>query len=216
MQHKSIDVEVKAEGQGEVLAVFSTFGVKDHDGDVTLPGAFDDGAAVRISAYNHSSWGGVLPVGKGVIHQDDTKAVMEGQFFMGTQAGKDTFTVVREMKDLGEWSYGFDIQDSEQGEHEGEKVRMLKKLKVHEVSPVLLGAGIGTQTLATKSREAKDLTDEEVLAAAAELLKRGLSLPPDLVKAVRDMDSETALTTRRKDTLRLIASAHGIDTGGEK
>lgn len=213
MLHKSIDV--KAEGQGEVLAVFSTFGVKDHDGDVTLPGAFDQGAPVRISAYNHSSWGGVLPVGKGVIRADEAKAVMEGKFFMDTQAGKDTFTVVKEMGELGEWSYGFDILDSERGDHEGKSARFLKKLKVHEVSPVLLGAGIGTQTLATKSREVADLTDDEVLAAASELLKRGLTLPPDLVEAVRKMDAEAASTKRRQDSLLAIAAANGIDIGGE-
>lgn len=214
MQHKSIDV--KAEGQGEVLAVFSTFGVKDHDGDVTFPGAFDQGAPVRISAYNHSSWGGVLPVGKGVIRADEQKAVMEGKFFMDTQAGKDTFTVVKEMGELGEWSYGFDILESEPIEHEGSKARGLKKLKVHEVSPVLLGAGIGTQTVAAKTRKPEELTDDELIAACKQLLTRGLALPSDLVEAVRKMDAEAASTKRRTDSLRLIAASHGIDTGGEK
>lgn len=215
MLQKSIDV--KAEGEGEVLAVFSTFGVKDHDGDVTFPGAFDEGAAVRISAYNHSSWGGVLPVGKGVIRADEQKATMEGKFFMDTQHGRDTFTVVKEMGDLGEWSYGFDILESEPIEFEGSKARGLKKLKVHEVSPVLLGAGIGTQTLATKSLG--ELSDEECAERAVEackaLLKRGISLPPDLVEAVRKQDAETAETKRRKDSLLAIAAANGINIGGE-
>src|SRR5512136_179778 len=66
-------IEIKADGQpGEFRAVFATFNVIDKDGDVTLPGAFKDGAAVRISYWGHR-WQD-LPVGKGVIHQDDKKA----------------------------------------------------------------------------------------------------------------------------------------------
>lgn len=214
MLHKSIDV--KAEGKGEVLAVFSTFGVKDHDGDVTFPGAFKQGAPVRISAYNHSSWGGVLPVGKGVINADQEKATMEGQFFMETQAGKDTFTVVKELGPLGQWSYGFDILESEPIELDGEKLRGLKSLEVHEVSPVLLGAGINTQTVAAKSRRVEDFSDEELLDACKQLLKRGLALPSDLVEAVRKADEAEAAQTKTRDSLLAIAAANGIDIGGEK
>jgi hypothetical protein len=52
---------------------------------------------------------------------------------------------------LQEWSYSFDILDASFGEFEGKQVRFLRKLKVHEVSPVMLGAGIGTHTRAIKS-----------------------------------------------------------------
>ncbi|MEV2277715.1 HK97 family phage prohead protease [Nocardiopsis sp. NPDC049922] len=145
-------VEIKDADKGIVQAVFSTFDMIDHDGDVTLPGAITDGAPVRISSYNHTSWGGALPVGKGVVRVRDNTAVLEGQFFMGTTHGRDTFETVKQMGALQEWSYGFDIEDAEPGERDGQRVRLLRRLKVHEVSPVLLGAGIGTRTLATKSR----------------------------------------------------------------
>jgi hypothetical protein len=36
-----------------VSAVFATFGVIDRDGDLALPGAFEDGAEVDISSYGH-------------------------------------------------------------------------------------------------------------------------------------------------------------------
>lgn len=211
MQHKAI--KATAGDSGEVTAIFSTFDVVDHDGDVTLPGAFTDGAKVRISAYNHTSWQGALPVGKGVIHTTETEAVMEGQFFMNTAQGRDTFTVVKELADIGEWSYGFDVDDAIPGEFDGQPVRFLRKLTVHEVSPVLLGAGIGTRTLAAKSLD--DMTDEEcerqALDACKALLKRGLALPSDLVEAVRKMDADADDTKRRLGSLRLIAAANGID-----
>lgn len=138
--------------EGRVQAVFATFDVKDHDGDVTLKGAFGN-QQVRISAYNHKSWSGALPVGKGTISETGDGAVLDGQFFVNTTHGADTFETVKQMGDLQEWSYGYDVDDSERGTKDGAPVRFLKALTVHEVSPVLLGAGLGTRTLAAKSRQ---------------------------------------------------------------
>jgi hypothetical protein len=154
MNRKTISrVEVKDEDRGEVAAVFSTLGVIDSDGDVTLPGAFEDGAKVRISAYGHKSWDGVLPVGKGSIREVGDEAIMTGRFFLDTPAGAETFTVVKELSadGLQEWSYGYDPVEFSFGEQDDRPVRFLSKLKVHEVSPVLLGAGVGTRTLTVKS-----------------------------------------------------------------
>ena len=152
MSTKSLHrVEVKDADRGEVTAVFATLGVKDSDGDVTLPGAFEDGSEVVISAYGHTSWQGLLPVGKGTIREVGNEAILSSQFFMDTQAGKDTFTVVKNLGAQGEWSYGYDPVKYSFGEHDGEQVRFLESLKVFEVSPVLLGAGVGTRTLAAKA-----------------------------------------------------------------
>lgn len=144
-------VEIKNAAKGEVEALFSTLNVVDKDGDVTLDGAFEDGAPVKISSYGHAVWGGAPPVGKGVIRAIPGGAVLKGQFFMDTTAGRDTFNIVKQLADEQEWSYGFDVLDFEHGEHDGQRVRFLKRLKVHEVSPVFMGAGVGTRTLAVKS-----------------------------------------------------------------
>jgi hypothetical protein len=148
-------VEIKDADKGTVKAVFSTFDVVDHDGDVTAPGAIEDGAPVRISAYGHASWGGALPVGKGVVRIKGGEAILEGQFFLDTTHGRDTFETVKQLSEDGlqEWSYGFDVLDAEPAERDGKQVRLLKRLKVHEVSPVLLGAGINTRTLVAKSHD---------------------------------------------------------------
>ena len=143
--------------EGDVRALFATLNEIDKDNDVTLPGAFESGAAVRIAAYGHNSMGmsPQLPTGRGEIFADDEKAVMRGRFFLETTAGKDTYLTVKEMGDLQEWSYEYDILEAEPGTHRGQPVQHLKKLKVHGVTPVYLGAGIGTQTLDIKS-----LTDQ--------------------------------------------------------
>lgn len=161
METKAIKLTLpEGEPEGTVRALFARFNVIDHDGDVTLPGFLPDGAPVRISAYGHSSWGGQLPVGKGVIRRTDEGQIFEGRFFLDTQAGRDTYLTVKEMGDLQEWSYGFDIMPggARDGEFQSQRVRFLQPLEdgspgavVHEVSPVLVGAGIGTRTLAVKS-----------------------------------------------------------------
>ncbi|MBN9737306.1 MULTISPECIES: HK97 family phage prohead protease [unclassified Pseudonocardia] len=166
-------LRVKSEARGEVEAVFATLGVRDLDGDVTIPGAFTEGQEVRISAYGHSSWDGALPVGRGRITVRGNQAVMAGKFFLDTEAGRDTFAVVKHMGELQEWSYGFDVVDSEFGDHAGQRVRFLRRLSVHEVSPVLLGAaGPGrTRTLVAKSAARDHLSpgDRAELRAIAQL-----------------------------------------------
>ncbi|MCI2421502.1 HK97 family phage prohead protease [Saccharopolyspora sp. K220] len=175
MDTKRLHVEVKdADDRGEVTAVFSTFNVKDSDQDVTLPSAFQDGAPALISAYGHTSWTGLLPVGKGTITTTSTEAVFQGQFFMDTQHGADTFRTVKHTGELQEWSYGYDPVEFSYGDHEGERVRFLKQVKVHEVSPVMLGAGVGTRTLAAKSAAGMKFSDEAhaVMAAVSALADR--------------------------------------------
>lgn len=152
MEKKSVSIEIKSESEGVVTARFATLGVKDLDGDVTERGAFGK-QRVKVSSFNHSSWGNGLPVGVGEIYEKGDEVLAELKFFMDTTHGRDHFETVKGLGDLGEWSYGFDIQEYRQpDESERQKGvrRVLKKLNVFEVSPVLRGAGIGTATLGVK------------------------------------------------------------------
>lgn len=152
-------VSIKSGGPlGQAVATFSRFNAIDADGDVTLATAFEHGAPAVVSAYGHMSWKGVLPVGAATIHADHEKASASVQFFMDTESGRDTFAVVRQLAELGlgEWSYGYDILDSERGTFEGKPVQFLKRLKVFEISPVLVGAGVRTGTDETKDAVARE------------------------------------------------------------
>lgn len=189
-------VEVKDADKGEIVAVFATLGVIDSDGDVTVKGAFPNDAPVVISAYGHTSWQGVKPVGKGVIREVGDEAILEGQFFLDTVEGRDTFTVVKELGGLGlqEWSYGYDPVKFSFGDHEGQQVRFLEELKVHEVSPVLKGAGVGTRTVAAKSGGMKFGEHvEAVLADVDDLVSRAadvVALRASKGKAISDISAE--------------------------
>lgn len=188
-------VTVKAADEGKVSAVFSTFNVVDHDGDLTLPGAIKDGTEVVISSYGHESHWGALPVGKGIIRTTDTEAILEGQFFLDTTHGRDTFNTVKGLADLQEWSYSLQDVASKSDNVDGQDVRVLESIgKIKEVSPVLMGAGIGTRTLAAKGLttlhdqiEAAAATLDEVVASA----ERVVALRAEKGKSLSAVNAES-------------------------
>ncbi len=175
MERKIVTLKgLKLDETGAFRALFAPFNNEDKQGDITLPGAFGKHQKVIISAYGHGSWSGTLPVGKGFIHDDEGEdgGVVEGQFFLNTQAGKDTYTIVKELGDLQEWSYALPEIDYEMRTVDGHTVRVLKRITVNEVSPVLLGAGNGTRTLAIKGVLSFAEQMEKVTMSAEDALER--------------------------------------------
>ena len=156
--------ELKAEGDGLFAARIATLDVLDKDNDIPVKNAFADAGVVRVSRFNHSSAvRDDLPVGVATIREDGDHVIAEGKLNLETDGGKSLYDTLRFEQEHGvtsEWSYGFTVVDSEQ-ETRGEKtVRVLKKLHPFEVSPVLRGAGEGTQTLMVKT--ATDFVDLEL------------------------------------------------------
>lgn len=142
---------LKAEGEeGAFTAVFATMNVIDWHQDVTETGAFQDGQGVVIEPWNH---GWDLPSGKGVVMSDGKSAWVDGQFFLDTESGRETYRTVKNLGPLAEWSYSFDILESAEGDFDGQRVRFLRKLDVVGVGPVTRGAGIDTRTVTIKQKE---------------------------------------------------------------
>jgi HK97 family phage prohead protease len=217
-QRKSLSgLKITDESKGEVSAVIATFNVKDHDGDVTVPGAFKDGTEVRISAYNHKSWEGALPVGRGTITQTDTEAVATMKFFLNTSQGRDTFETVKAMGDLQEWSYSLHNVVSEYKDFNGASARILKSIDVEEVSPVLLGAGIDTRTLAVKNREQFSDHAESVVTDVDALIERAAEVKAMRLAKGKGMGEQskellTNLDASLKRLREVLASAPDTDT----
>ena len=201
--HKALtDVTLKGPDSGLIEAVFSTFDVIDKDGDVTLKGAFTEGAPVVISAYGHTSWDGALPIGKGSIHEDGQQAVMRGEFFLNTTHGRDAWETVKQLSSAGlqEWSYSLRDVVSKRGKVDGQNVRIIERVNsVTEVSPVLLGAGTDTRTLSTKSTKFSEHIDtvrtevDELLVRAQGVMtlraSQGKSIAPASVAALDELVS---------------------------
>lgn len=142
---------IESEVPGAVSACFSTFNVVDKDGDIVLASAFQPAQPVPLT-WAHD-W--AQPVGKGVIRVDADRAVFDGAFFLETQAGLEAYKTVKAMGSLQEYSFGFSVIDSSYETRDGKPVRVIKQAKVYEVSPVLVGAGENTRTLAIKTASAE-------------------------------------------------------------
>lgn len=150
---------------GTIQAVIATLDVKDLDGDVTRPGAFGTQSMAIVQAHD----GQDVMLGKGTLTEKDGKAIFTGRFNLDDPAAKALHSkLVFDLANgdpLIEWSYAFNINDggSKHGEFEGDDVQFFQPLddgtpgiEVVEVSPVLKGAGVGTGTLAAKSRKFAD------------------------------------------------------------
>lgn len=155
----------RADSPGAISVRFASLNQIDADGDVTLPGAFGN-QTVRIQSHGHatSTW----TIGKGVIREEGDAAIMDGLLNLDMPEGRNAHASLKFDLEKGEplqqWSYVFQIEDADFGQYQGQTVRFLKRLKVHSVDPVFLGAGVGTATLAVKGIDtstAEELTSSE-------------------------------------------------------
>jgi len=164
--HKTAVCDVELKGSdGRFVARIFTFGGPDHDGDIQVPGSIvNEGAVVPVSSWGHGSWKSAPPVGQAAVRLDGTGALAEGRFYLSTQAGREHFEIVRSAGKSQSWSYGFDITDHDyDGGH-----RVIRAQVVHEVSPVLRAAGIGTETVSIDTgpeTRAADLSDLAAIKA---------------------------------------------------
>lgn len=196
MLRKNYEAEVKridAEGKG--VAVIATLNVIDSDGDVTQPGAFGVGQTVPIVPAH--DWQHV-PIGKGTIREEGNEALFDFQLNMKLGFARAWYEHLKFDLETPpakqQWSYGFSIPTggSEVGEFAGQRVRRLKRLKVHEVSPVIAGAGIDTRTLALKQATDQDIA--ELAAAFHEIQHKSERL--DAQMAAREFERLTERVTK--------------------
>lgn len=200
---KKFQVKAIDETKGEVTAVIATLNVKDHDGDVTIAGAFGSQEAVIVPAHDWDS----VPLGRASISEEGGDVVALMKFNLDIEDGRKWYSAIKFDFKAGnpkqEYSYGYEILDADKGEHKGQRVQFLKKLKVIEVSPVLLGAGIGTGTASVKGRKAYvDVVDswESVQSAIQEAAAAALNDPYCYIEAT--LDDSVLLVTMQWDGTR--------------
>jgi len=156
MDYKNFSGSVKAEKSGEFSALFCKFDQVDKDGDLILREAFTPGQKVAC-CWGHD-WSRICGSGRVEIltGYPGPGAVFEGKFFMDTQAGEEAYRTVKNLGELSQWSWGFRTIDSAYEERNGETIRVIKRVELFEVSPVLIGAGYDTQLLAIKGGDTQE------------------------------------------------------------
>ena len=184
METKIFQVK-QVDDTGQVSAVFATLNVIDHDEEVTRPGAFGSQEAVIVPTHDWHS----VPLGKGLLRESNHEAIGDMKFNLEIPIAKEWHSALKFDLENGtplqQWSYGFDVLQESKGEFEGRQVRFLEKLKVHEISPVLLGAGINTRTLAVKEHP-----DLEKIQSGFQVRRIMNEVSETLHKTQRIIDSE--------------------------
>ncbi|MBW8638986.1 HK97 family phage prohead protease [Hoeflea sp. WL0058] len=193
MKCRKSGIALKAmDDDGHGMARIATLSAIDHDGDTYAKGAFSaeggDQWAQILAAHN---WG-TVPLGKARVFERGDEALAELHLNLNTDAGKEWHAALKfdlegcdgtgSKHPIQEWSYGFRVLDAAHEDRDGEKVRVLKRLKVFEVSPVVQGAGINTGTLVMKGAALKGERFERLTEDLAEILS-GIKADPTALSA---------------------------------
>ena len=220
LQHKEVKLTTTNEVEGKVEAVFSGFNEIDSDGDVVRPNSIKSGYGDRgVAMVWAHDWKDVI--GRGQIIQEQDRAVFKGQFIMDTERGRDAFNTVKAMGDLQQWSFGYEVMESENGtfkkdNEEEVEVRYLNEVKVWEVSPVLVGANQNTETVLVKEQsdieEIKQPTGtrfstdvDELLIKLSAVLKRAKELTALRISKEKLLsDESTEVLSELQDSLQEV------------
>lgn len=160
MKRKSLAITAMGE-DGTGLARLGTLSAIDHDGDTYDPGAFawKQGGEQWAQVLPAHDWR-AMPLGKARVYEDGDAAFAELKLNLDHQAGRDWHAALKfdlaQGEPIQEWSYGYNVLDADYQVRGESRVRVLKRLDVMEVSPVLRGAGVGTGTLTMKNLALKD------------------------------------------------------------
>jgi HK97 family phage prohead protease len=189
LEHKTISFSVKAldDGQGLIEAYGSVFDVEDQGGDVVQPGAFkrtiqnskarkEAGKAKFLATmlYQHDP---DRPIGGWYdLTEDQHGLKCKGQIVLTTQLGRETYELIKAGV-INEFSIGYDIPSGGATYDKSSGARLLKELRLWEISPVTFamnsealltsvkGASGGSFPLApdttpwSKSKAIKDIED---------------------------------------------------------
>ncbi|MER7014553.1 HK97 family phage prohead protease [Saccharopolyspora sp. NPDC000359] len=209
-QTKDFGARVKAAGdadglaEGEFTALVSVFGNVDSVGDVVVPGAFADSLA------EWAAKGDPLPViwahdwsdpysHIGHVTQAEETAdglVVTGQLDLDNPKALQVYRLLKGRR-VTQFSFAYDIEDAAPAERDGREVYELRKLRVHEVGPCLIGANQETQLLAAKARRlAEGAKAGRVLSAKNyEALRAAYEQIGEVLAAAEPTDEKTAAPT---------------------
>jgi len=208
------------DSQGIVEAYVNTMGIKDHDGDIINPEAFNNSIRSRLpipvlSGHDQSEIiGKVLFAQPEQIEGPEHRLFARMQMNMDTEAGRDAYSNIAGHY-VREWSVGFNIpgNDAIAYDRDGaDSTRTIMELDWVEVSSVVRGASPSTMTIAAKS-ETETVTMPEVVPDVETEPQgpeepdtdTGADQPDEPGQAAPDTDVQSASSTVQAQ-LRLLRS----------
>lgn len=158
LERKQVALEIKAldDTTRTVTGYANVKNVVDLGGDIVV-----DGAYVELDSLVKDGWGcvshnwGDLAVGMIMDAKEDDHGLLFTMQFHSTEDGTDTYTVIKERFAAGKtvsFSIGYFTMDATYETRDGEDVRVLKSIKVVEVSHVNMAMNPDSIATGVKAR----------------------------------------------------------------
>jgi HK97 family phage prohead protease len=189
------------ETEGQVEAYVNTMGVRDHDGDIIDPEAFNASIKANLPIPVLSGHDQKQIVGKVVfaraeeLEAPEHRLLARIQMNMDTQIGREAFSNIAG-DFVREWSVGFNIPGPDAVDYEKlgkETIRRIKNLDWVEVSSVIRGASPATMTIAAKSDNPDEIEEvEDVITETIEITETSEPSPDDTEEAAAATDEQSA------------------------
>ena len=189
------------ETEGQVEAYVNTMGVRDHDGDIIDPEAFNASIKANLPIPVLSGHDQKQIVGKVVfaraeeLEAPEHRLLARIQMNMDTQIGREAFSNIAG-DFVREWSVGFNIPGPDAVDYEKlgkETIRRIKNLDWVEVSSVIRGASPATMTIAAKSDNPDEIEEvEDVITETIEINETSESSPDDTEEAAAATGEQSA------------------------
>lgn len=165
MLTKDFAVQVKAAGksdglgEGQFEAIVSAFGNVDSVGDIVMPGAFAEdleeweskGDPIPV-IWAHDWHDPFSHIGHVLEAEEVDKGLkIVGQTDLDNEKAVQVYRLLKGRR-VTQFSFAYDILDAAWAERDGKDVLELRKLKLYEVGPCLVGANQETELLSAKAQ----------------------------------------------------------------
>lgn len=150
------DEKGNSQDKGIIEAYVSIFDNVDLGGDKIIKGAFAESLKTKLpkGVWMHK-W--EEPIAKTLeAREDDNGLYIKGKLVLGVQRAKEAYELLKEGV-VDEFSIGYRVLDDEWDENGN---RILKKLRIYEWSPVLVGMNPETELISVKSDNKGIIEDE--------------------------------------------------------
>lgn len=215
MKTKNLSAQVKATGddQGEFEAIVAVFGNVDSTGDIITKGAFaetltewkDAGDPIPV-VWSHDSSDPFSHIGTVLeASETDTGLLVKGQLDLDNPKAAQVHKLLKGRR-VTQFSFAYSVLDAGPTEVDGVKATELRRLKLYEVGPTLVGANQSTELLSAKSDdvEAKagrvlSAKNTEVVTTAISALDAAKSALKALLDAATNDDGKASTGQQVKD-----------------
>lgn len=200
---KTLVVEIKAAGdqdglaKGQFTGYASVFGNKDSHGDVVVAGAFAESLATYgangagVPAYwSHRMDDPMMNIGQTVEAKEDEHGLfVKVQLDLDNPNGAYAHKLIKEGR-VAQMSFAYSVKDWAFVEAEDDYFWELRKLDLHEVSVVPIGANQETELLAVKQMITAVKADASLSAGLKERLAQASALIADVLDEVEESDEK--------------------------